>query len=350
MLVKKTMKPNGNAIMELVRGFQPACVVIAGAELDLFSILRARPAGAAQVARRIKGDLRAVTVLLDALAALGLLDKGPGEKPVYRVPALVAGVLAEGGPQSQVGMVRHQGNCLRRWDQLAGVVLSGKPAVRRPSVRGPGGDLASFIQAMHEVSGPMAVSLLENLGPLKLKHLLDLGGASGTWTIPFLRLNPRARGVIFDLPEVIPMARRTMKKAGLAARVRLVAGDYYHDDLPAGADLAWVSAIVHQNSRAQNRAMFAKVFEALATGGRILIRDIVMNPSRTRPAAGALFAVNMLTGTGGGGTFTFDELREDLSAAGFGKVKFLRRGEGMDSVVSATKPRPRPGRKPARRR
>lgn len=83
--------------------------------------------------------------------------------------------------------------------------------------------------------------------------------------------------------------------------------------------------------------MFAKVFSALVPGGRILIRDIVMDSSRTRPSGGALFAVNMLVATPGGSTFTFDELREDLSVAGFTKVKFLRRGEGMDSVVCATR-------------
>jgi len=102
--------------------------------------------------------------------------------------------------------------------------------------------------------------------------------------------------------------------------------------------MAWVSAIVHMNSRAQNQAMFKKVSAALVPGGRILIRDIVMDRSRTSPVGGALFAVNMLVATPGGGTFTFDELREDLSAAGFVGVKYLRRGEGMDSVVCATKP------------
>jgi len=96
--------------------------------------------------------------------------------------------------------------------------------------------------------------------------------------------------------------------------------------------------------------MFAKVFGALAPGGRILIRDFVMDPSRTRPAGGALFAVNMLVATYGGTTFTFDELRRDLSSAGFVNVRRLRRGEGMDSVVCASKPHPRSARKTPRRK
>ena len=331
-------KITGKEILNLVRGFQPACVIIAGADLDIFTILHARPMTAARLAAKIKGDVRAATILLDALAALGMLAKGPGGKPVYSVPESLAGALTETGERGILGMVRHQGTCLRNWSQLAGVVMSGKPAVRRPSVRGAAGDLDSFIRAMHEVSQPIAEPLISSLGRLKFSHLLDLGGASGTWTIPFLRKNPGARATIFDLPAVIPMARKTMKKAGLSSRVQLVGGSYLSGAMPRGADLAWVSAIVHMNSRAQNLAMFRKVHAALRPGGRILIRDIIVDPTRTKPAGGALFAVNMLVATEGGNSFTFKELKQDLERAGFYGVKFLRRGEMMDSVLSAVKP------------
>lgn len=331
-------KLNQKSIMELVRGFQQSCVIVAGAELDVFTILHAKPMTVIQLARRIHGDLRATAVLLDALTAIRLLDKSPGTRPVYRVPPAVAEVLTETGSKCMLGMVRHQGNCLRKWAQLADVVQQGKPALCRPSIRGASGDLNSFIQAMHEVSDPMAMPLIRSLGRLKFTHMLDLGGASGTWTIPFLQLNPQARATIFDQPDVIPMARRLMKKVGLASRVKLVTGCFDRDKLPTGVDMAWVSAIVHMNSRVQNQAMFKKISAALVPGGRIMIRDIVMDRSRTSPAGGALFAVNMLVATPGGGTYTFDELREDLSAAGFVGVRYLRRGEGMDSVVCAAKP------------
>ena len=56
-----------------------------------------------------------------------------------------------------------------------------------------------------------------------------------------------------------------------------------------------------------------------------------------RPASGALFAVNMLVNTPGGGTFTFGEMRDDLTSVGFSKVKVLRRGQAMDSVICASK-------------
>ena len=75
-------------------------------------------------------------------------------------------------------------------------------------------------------------------------------------------------------------------------------------------------------------------------GGRLAIRDIVMEPDRVRPLDGAMFAINMLVNTDTGGTFTFDEFAEDLKAAGFVEPTLLRRDEGpmaMNSVVTAKK-------------
>ncbi len=331
-----TRRYNADVLTELVRGFQAACVLVAAAELDVFTSLNKQPADGAAMAGRIKGDPRATTVLLDALASMDLLLKRKG---VYSVSPDVAEMLTENGGRSILGTVRHQGNCLRRWSQLAKVVLTGQAVRDETSVRGTAGDTASFIQAMHEISSRFAPDLIKSIGLIKFNHLLDLGGASGTWTIPLLQLNPDAKATIFDLPAVMTLAEERVKSSGMADRIRLVAGDFNADELPKGADFVWVSAIVHQNSRAENRALFSKIFAALVPGGTVLIRDIVMEESRTSPPAGAFFAVNMLVGTPGGGTYTFRELQEDLASAGLAEVKLLRKGERMDSLVRAIKPK-----------
>jgi len=121
-------------------------------------------------------------------------------------------------------------------------------------------------------------------------------------------------------------------------RVRLVPGNFYTDALPAGSDIAWVSAIVHQNSREQNRALFAKVFAALVPRGRILIRDIVMDATRTNPRQARSSPSICSSARRAAGRSPFEELRDDLAATGFVDATCLRRGEGMDSVISATRP------------
>ena len=321
-------------ILELARTFQPAAVLAAAADLELFDALAAAPQTAPELSKHLATDPRATAILLDALAALGLLTKR-GER--YSVPARLAAFLTKDSPQTVLGMAQHQANCLRRWVQLARCVKTGRPAERTPSVRGEAGDLESFIGAMHNLAAPLAGQIIRAIRPLRFRHLLDLGGASGTWTIAFLRACPSATATLFDLPAVIPLAEQRLAQAKLAQRVQLAAGDFQTDPLPHGADLAWVSAIVHQNSRAENRHLFAKIFKALAPGGRIAVRDLLMEPTRTQPVAGALFAVNMLVATPGGGTFTFEELSQDLASAGFTNPKIARHEPGMNCIVTALK-------------
>jgi hypothetical protein len=326
---------NAARLLELGRSYQPAAIFAAAAELELFDAIATGELSSQELAERIRCDLRGLLILLDALVATGLLRKRGGR---YSLPPGTDRFLTAKGQRSILAMGQHQANCLRAWAQLARVIKTGKPAERIPSVRGAEGDARAFIGAMHNVSAPEADKVIRVLRPSRFKRLLDVGGASGTWTMAYLRANPEGRAILFDLPHVIPMARSRLAANGFSQRVRLVRGDYVTDPLPRGADLAWVSAIVHQNSRAENRALFSNVHQALVRGGMIGIRDIVMRPDRTEPVAGALFTVHMLVATQGGGTFTLEELRADLEAAGFDRVRLLRRNPGMNAVVTATKP------------
>jgi hypothetical protein len=323
-----------NGLLEKVRGFQGACVIAAAAELDVFTALDSRPATAAALAGRIGSDPRATAVLLDALVALDLLET---QGDTYEVPPDVAELVAETSPTNVLPGVRHLANCLRRWAQLARVVKTGRPAETVPSVRGEAGDRESFIGAMNNFTASLAPEIIQKLIPLRFERLLDIGGASGTWTIAFLRAMPGATAVLFDLPQVVPLARKRLARAGLADRVTLMDGDYNTDTLPGGVDFAWLSAVVHQNSREQNRALYGKIHIALTAGGSLVIRDIVMDASRTRPAGGALFAVNMLVGTEGGNCYTYEEIRADLAAAGFTKIRLVQKSDQMAGLVEALK-------------
>jgi precorrin-6B methylase 2 len=323
-------------ILSLSRAYQPACLLAAAADLDLFRLLRDSSRTAEEAAASLGSGPRATAMLLDALAALDLLEKRGNR---YATPSGLVPLLAQEGPGSLLAMARHQANCLRRWARLTGTVRSGRPPDGTGGPDGPEADTRSFIGAMHGVSEPIAGEVIRFLEPHTFRLLLDVGGASGTWTIAFLTACPGASAILFDRPEVVPLARSRLEKGGFLHRVRLAAGDYLRDPLPDGADLAWISAIVHQNSREQNRTLFASVFRALVPGGRIVLRDVVMEESRTEPAAGALFAVNMLVGTEEGGTYSLREMREDLEVSGFAGVELLRRDPAMNSLVAARKPR-----------
>ena len=190
---------------------------------------------------------------------------------------------------------------------------------------------------MHVVGKDLAEEIAKDYDLSPYKKLLDIGGASGTYTMAFLSQNPAMRAVIFDFAPVLALAKKRLSEAGFQDRVELVAGDFYQDELPGGCDLALLSAIIHQNSPEQNIALYKKIYRALVPGGVVLIRDHIMDDSRTRPPAGAMFALNMLVNTSAGDTYTFREVKETLEAAGFGDVEQVRTGERMDCLVQGRK-------------
>ena len=322
-------------VLRLSQNFMESRILLSGAELNLFTILNPAPLSAQEVASRIGADLRALTVLLDALSAMGLLVKQSG---TYQCANSVSPFLSEDAPNSVLPMVLHAAHLWQRWsgltDAVRGTILSKDAAKSSRSAE----DLRAFIGAMHVIAAPRAHEIVAAVNPGSSKTLLDVGGASGTYTIAFLKAVPEMKATLFDKPEVVEMARERLSKAGVLNRVTLVSGDFYQDEFPHGHDLAFVSAIIHQNSPEQNLDLFNKVFRSLNRGGRILIRDHVMEPDRIHPKDGAIFAVNMLLGTPGGSTYTYEEIKTGLSQAGFTGIHLLKKGEHMDALIEAFKP------------
>ena len=322
-------------ILGLARNFMECRILLTGAELNLFTLLTSVSLSAEEVVARIGADLRGVTMLLDALSAMGLLVKQGGK---YHCPPSISTFLSAEAPNSILPMILHMLHLWERWSRLTSVV-KGVEVQEKPTPWSQDTDeLRAFIGAMHAIAAPLAPRIVAAVNPGTARSLLDVGGGSGTYTLAFLQVVPEMRATLFDRPAVIEMARELLEKAGILHRVTLVPGDFYRNEFPPGHDLAFVSAIIHQNSPEQNLDLFEKGFRALVRGGRIVVRDHVMESDRTRPKDGAIFAVNMLMGTTGGNTYTYDDINDCLTKAGFIRIRLLRSGEHMDGLVEAFKP------------
>ncbi len=325
--------------------YQESCVLIAAAELDLGTRIleRSNSSTVEELATAIRLDSRALTVLLDAMVGLGYFTKSADSR--YSVMESFVELLDSRHPKTFVPMIRHQGNCLRGWSQLAWVVAGGIPAQEHSSILGSEADGVSFILAMNSLGRALVGPLVDELKksgvlmfPKENLRFIDIGGASGTYTLAFLEALPKAEGTIFDLPVGIQEAQRRFGGTPLESRVSFASGNFYQDELPNGFDFAWISAIIHQHGRAESQNLYGKAFRALNSGGRIAVRDFVMDPSRTSPPFGTLFGVNMLVHTPNGMVYTFDEIRADLEAVGFVDVRLAIPAETMSAVVVAEKP------------
>ncbi len=246
-------------------------------------------------------------------------------------------MLAENSPDSILPMVLHMASLWPRWSRLADIAKGIPSAMEEFNFKRNGEELRAFIGAMHSIGAPLAIQIVAAVNARDARALLDVGGGSGTYTIAFLRAVPEMKATLFDLPEVIEMARERLSREGLINRTLLVAGSYTEDEFPGGHDLVLLSAIIHSNSPEENLDLYKKALRSLKPGGRILIRDHVMEPDRVRPRDGAIFAINMLVGTSGGSCYTYEEIAEGLSQAGFTRIGLLKNGEHMDAVVEAFK-------------
>lgn len=316
------------------RAFMDSRIVLTAVELDLFTLLDGAPMTLEEAIVEAGLSSRGAPILLDGLAALGLLEKRDGRYS----PGADALPLSSKHPQSVLPMMRHTASLWNRWSELTAIVRTGKGGERPAGAFDDPVELEAFIGAMHVVGRDAAAEIARAVRAQDSRKLLDVGGATGTYAEAFLREYPQMKATVFDRPPVIEMARRRLEPLDIWPRLTLTAGDFYQDYLPGGHDLVLLSAIIHQNSPEQNIALYRKCFDALVPGGRMLIRDHVLSEDRTRPVSGALFALNMLACTNGGNCYTLTDIAETLKEAGFARVALLQDGERMDALVEAFKP------------
>ena len=320
-------------LLETVPAFMKSRVILTGVELDLFTQIAKGVDSVDQLAEKNHLDTRALQRLLDAIVTFGLLTK---QNQRYALTP-DGSQLSTDHPETPVPMILHMNELWDTWSHLTTAVRQGKNPDHIPVSEKDELALNAFINAMHVIGRDLSLEITEDLD-LSLYHkLLDIGGASGTYTIAFLKKNPDMTSVIFDLKPVLPMAEKRLAACGILNRVELVGGNFYTDPLPRGCDLVLLSAIIHQNSPTQNIDLFHKISDAIEPGGTLMIRDHIMEENRTIPPAGAVFALNMLVATPSGDTYTFREVRQGLESAGFSEIRQIRRGEKMDCIVTAQK-------------
>jgi hypothetical protein len=311
-------KLNPGEILGMSGGYWRSLALHAGVKLDLFSVIGDGELTGGEAAGRIGGDERGVTVLLNALTALGLLSKS--EERFANAPAAKA-FLVKSSPRYVGSMIRHHGNLVPSWSRLHEAALTGRP-VRDHGSEGEE-ELADFLMGMHVNAMGMAPWAAPKIDLGGRRRLLDLGGGPGTWAMQFALANPDLSTTVFDLPSTRPYAEKNIARFDLSGRVSFHAGDFTVDELPCCFDVAWLSHILHGQGPGSCRKIIEKAVAALDPGGLIMIHEFILDEDKTAPLFPSLFSLNMLTGTEEGRSYSRIELEEMLTGAGVGNLEIL---------------------------
>lgn len=324
-------------IMQMAWGYSAPLILEAAIRNKVFDTLDSGPKRVDEVAAATGASPRGLRAIMNALVGFEFLKVSGGR---YELTPESSTFLVTTKPTFFGGLIAHTSSqILPSWMQLSEVVATGKPATAVNSEE----DGSAFFQELVSNIFPMSYGAAQALG----KHLalgesgpafrvLDLGAGSGVWGIAVAQSSPRVTVTAVDWPGVLPIAQKTAARFGLAERYSVVAGDLATADFGRDHNLITIGHILHSEGVERSKKLLRKCFDALAPGGTIAIQEFLVNPERTGPPMGLIFAVNMLVNTDSGDTWSFEEIAGWLKEVGFTNPRQLE-APGPSPLILATK-------------
>ena len=265
--------PTPDHIMQVGLGFWASKALLSAIEMEVFTELARHPEDLAALRERLGLHERSARDFLDALVALGFLERRDG---VYsntpstdlfldkRKPSYLGGILE---------MANHRlygfwGNLTEglRTGRLQNEAKTGDLPFFEALYADPA-RLREFLEAMSGLSHGANVAIAERFPWKDHATFVDVGTAQGDLAVQIALANPHLTGSGFDLPEVAPVFEDYVERNGLAGRLAFAAGDFFSDDLPR-ADVITMGHILHDWDLDQKRILIGKAYEALPPGGR----------------------------------------------------------------------------------
>ena len=153
--------------------------------------------------------------------------------------------------------------------------------------------------------------------------------------VQIARAHPHISGGGFDLPAVREIFDEYAASFGLSDRLRFYPGDFFADQLP-NADVFVMGHILHDWNLEEKRMLLSKAYEALPSGGALIVYEAIIDDERRENAFGLLMSLNMLIELPGGFDYTGADCCSWMRDAGF-REAYVEHLAGPDSMVVGVK-------------
>jgi ubiquinone/menaquinone biosynthesis C-methylase UbiE len=331
MIKTKDEEINPEKIFQTCFAFAPSRILLAGVELEVFTLIASGHNTAKEIAKMANADQRGMEILLNSLVSLEFLTKQNG---IYGLTPISEKFLVKGIPTYYGGFVPNVDMLWEPWRDLTNVVRTGRPFT--PIEREEGEEFfQKLVSQIFPMSYPGAKTAAEKLG-LENSNILDIAAGSGAWGLAFAERDTNTRVTALDWPGVLKVTKKFVNKFGLDDRFSYISGDLREVDFGNGYDLVILGHICHSEGAENTVKLISKCYNSLEDGGKLLIADMIPDDERCSAVFPLLFAVNMLVSTTEGNTFTMKEYKEWLENAGFHDIKTLDI-PGPSPLILATK-------------
>jgi hypothetical protein len=308
-------------IVEIGYAFRAAKTLLSAVELGVFTALAQGPCDLDKLKAKLGIAERGARDFLDALVALGLLERdGSGR---YRNSPDADHYLDADKPSYIGGDLSHNNERgYPHWHSLTAALRTGVPQSKAGAcgyfheLHADEAAREAFVQGMTGGTRQAASSLAGQFPWRQYRTMIDIGTAEGCLAVEIAKSHPHITGGGFDLPAVQPHFDRFVGQHGLAHRLRFHAGDFLRDPLPR-ADVLVLGRVLHNWDLATKMMLLKKTHTALPSGGALIVYERLIDDDRRVNAAALLASLNMLIMTAGGFDFTTADCARWMQDAGF---------------------------------
>lgn len=268
-------------LAELANGMRVAQALYVATELQIADYIAYRPLTGCQLAAITETSAMALTRVLRALCAVGVLAENcTGQFSLTEIGQL----LRTDVPSSFRDAVRFMAGPTRWrcWAELLETVRSG---INRPEAT-LGMHLFDYY-AMHpaeseiEANAMRAFSAL-HLGPLigalelnGARTIVDVGGGTGGFLAGILKTYPAVRGVLFDLPGVVKRAPDLLGAAGVRDRCEIQSGSFF-ESVPGYGDIYLLKQILHDWDDDRAVAILEACRSQMTAGSKLIVIERII--------------------------------------------------------------------------
>jgi hypothetical protein len=270
-------------MLDLV-GLMAARAAVTAVELGVFDALGSGPRSAQDLATGLGLQPDGLANLLDALVAVGYLDRDSRDGQRYANRPATDRWLRTDTPGGYAGVLSLWVSMVTElWGDLAAALRGQAPrADFYPWLLKDPGRLERFQRLQRDLAGWLADEVVERVSlPGGAARLLDLGGGHGWYSVAFCRRHPALTATVVDLPAALDAGRDTVAGAGLGDRVAFHAGDLTEGvDKVAGADhdVVLLFNVVHGFDSARARALVHAAVAAVRPGGTVAVLETEPQP------------------------------------------------------------------------
>jgi hypothetical protein len=281
---------------------------LSAVEIGLFTELAKGSFDLETLSERLMLHSRSARDFLDALVALGMLERDGDQ--YTNTPE--TDLFLDRAKPSYIGGILEMANARLYpfWGSLTEALRTGRPQNEAKSgenfftaLNADPGRLKSFLGAMTGISLSAAMAMANKFPWDRYQTFVDVGTAQGGLPIQVAQTHDHLSGGGFDLPPVGPIFEEYVDSHGLGDRLCFYPGDFFEDPLPK-ADVLVMERIMHDLNLESKKILVGKAHEALPEGGTLIVYDAIIDDDRSGNAFGLLMSLNMLIETPGGFDYT----------------------------------------------